>query len=56
MEEGSGGVKEGCSVEVPSCRGSSQWINGYVDNRSWFEEEDDNNRRDVEERDTVRKC
>ena len=36
-------VEEWNSVEVPSCRGSSQWINGCVDNKSGFGEEDDNN-------------
>ena len=44
-------VEEGYSVEVPSRRGSSQWIIGYVDNRSGFGEEDDNNTGEVEERD-----
>ena len=41
----------GYSVEVPSCRGPSQWIIGYVDNRSGFGEEDDNNSEEVEKRD-----
>ena len=31
--------------------GPPQWIIGYVDNRSGFGEEDDNNTREVEERD-----
>ena len=44
-------MEEGYSVEVPSCRGSSQRIVGYVDNRSGFGEEDDSNAREVEERD-----
>ena len=37
------------SVEVPSCRGSSQWKSGCVDNRSGFGEEDDSNTGEVEE-------
>ena len=41
----------GYSVEVPSCREFLQWIIGYVDNRSGFGEEDDNNTGEVEERD-----
>ena len=44
-------VEEGYSVEVPSCRGSSQCIILYVDNKSGFGEEDDNNTGEVEERD-----
>ena len=44
-------MEEWYSAEVPSCRGSSQWIIGYVDNRSGFEEEDDINTREAEERD-----
>ena len=44
-------MEEGYSVEVPSCRGSSQWIIGYVDDRSGFGEEDDNHTGEVEERD-----
>ena len=35
-----------CGSEVPSCRGSSQWINGCVDNKSGFGEEDDSNTRE----------
>ena len=44
-------MEEWYSVEVPSCRGSSQWIIGYVDNRSGLGEEDDNNTGEVEVRD-----
>ena len=44
-------VEEGYSVEAPSCRGSSQWINRHVDNKSGFGGEDDNNTGEVEERD-----
>ena len=44
-------VEEAYSVEVPSGRGSSQWIIGCADNRSGFGEEDDNNTGEVEERD-----
>ena len=40
-------VEEEHSVEVLSCRGSSQWINGNVDYRS---RSDDNNTGEVEER------
>ena len=43
------------SVEVPS-RGSSQWINGCVDNRSGFEEEDDSNTGEVRERENLCWC
>ena len=46
-------VEEWNSVEVSSCRGSSQWINGCVDNRSGFGEEDDSNTREVEGRELV---
>ena len=46
-------VEEWNSVEVSSCRGSSQWINGCVDNRSVFEEEDDSNTREGEGRELV---
>ena len=46
-------VEEWNSVEVPSRRGSSQWINGCVDNRSGFEEEEDNNTGEVGERELV---
>ena len=41
----------GYAVEVPSCSGSPQWTNGYVDNRSGCRKEDDNNTGEVEERD-----
>ena len=41
------------SVEVPFSRGSSQWINGCVDNKSAFGEEDDNNTGEVGERELV---
>ena len=44
--------REWNSVEVPSRRGSSQWINGCVDNRSGFGE-DDSNTREVSERELV---
>ena len=40
-------------VQVPSCRGSSQWIIGHVDNRSGFGEEDDSNTGKAEEREPV---
>ena len=43
-------VEEWNCVEVPSCRGSSQWINGCVDNRSGFGEEDDSNTGEVGEK------
>ena len=33
-----------------SAGGSSQWIIGYVDNRSGFGDEDDNNKGEAEER------
>ena len=46
-------MEERNSVEVPSCRGSSQWINGCVDNRSGFGEEDDGNTGEVGERELV---
>ena len=46
-------MEEWNSVEVPSCRGSSQWISGYVDNVSGFREEDDNNTGEVCERELV---
>ena len=46
-------VAEWNSVEIPSRRGSSQWINGCVDNRSGFGEEDDNNTREVKGRELV---
>ena len=48
-----GTVEEWNSVEVPSCRGSSQWINGCVNNRSGFGEEDDSNTGEVGERELV---
>ena len=41
------------SVEVPSCRGSSRWINGCVDNRCGFGGEDDSNAGEVGERELV---
>ena len=41
------------SVEVPSCSGSSQWINGCVDNKSGFGEEDDSNTGEAGERKLV---
>ena len=40
-------------MEIPSRRGSSQWISGRVDNESGFGEEDDSNTRDVGERELV---
>ena len=40
-------VEEGYFVEVPSCRGSSQWIIGHVDNSSGLGEKD-NNTEEVE--------
>ena len=46
-------MEEWNSAEVPSCRGSSQWINEYVDNRSGFGEENDGNTGDVGERELV---
>ena len=46
-------MEEWKSVEVPSCRGSSQWTIGHVDNKSGFGEEDDNNTREVVERELV---
>ena len=50
---GSYPVEEWNSVEVPSCRGSSQWIIGYVDNRSGFGEGDDSYTGEVEEKELV---
>ena len=41
------------SVEVLSSRGSSQWINGCVDNTSGFGDEDDSNTREIGEREIV---
>ena len=35
---------------MPSCHGSSQWIIGYVDNKSGFGEEDDSDTGEEEER------
>ena len=46
-------VEEGNFVEVLSCRGSSQWINGYVNNRSGLGEEDDSKTGEVVERELV---
>ena len=46
-------VEEWNSVEVASCRGSSQWINGCVDNRCGFGGEDDSNAGEVGERELV---
>ena len=46
-------VEEWDSVGVPSCRGSSQWTNGCVDNKSGFGEEDDSNTGEVSERELV---
>ena len=46
-------VEEWNSAEVPSCRGSSTWKNGYVDNKSGFGEEDDSNTEEVGERELV---
>ena len=40
-------------VEVPSCRGSSQWIIGCVDKKSGFGEEDASNTGEVGERELV---
>ena len=45
-------MEEGYSVEAPSRRGSWQWIIGYVDNRTGFGEEDDNNTGEVEKRES----
>ena len=39
------------SVEVPSCRGSSQWIHRCVDKKPGVGEVDENNTGGVEERD-----
>ena len=47
------GVEEWNSVEVPSRRGSSQLINGCVDNKSGFGEEDDSDTGEVNERELV---
>ena len=44
-----GVVEEWNSVEIPSFRVSSQWINGCVENRSGFREEDDSNTGEVRE-------
>ena len=49
-------VEEWYSVEVPSCRGSSQWISGHVDNRSGVGEEDDKQHRERWKKEKVRKC
>ena len=46
-------MEEWNSAETPSCRGSSQWFDGYVENMSGFGDEDDNNTRDVDERELV---
>ena len=46
-------LEEWNSVEVPSCRGSSRWINGCVDKRSGFGEEDDSNAGEEGERELV---
>ena len=46
-------MEEWNSVDVPSHRGSSQWISGCVDNRSGFGEEDDSNTGAVGERELV---
>ena len=46
-------MEEWNSVEIPSCRGSSQWISGYVDNKSGFGEEDDSTTGEVGERELV---
>ena len=42
-------MEEWNSAEVPSCRGSSQWIHGCVDITSGFGEEDDSNTGEVHE-------
>ena len=46
-------MEEWNSVEVPSCRGSLQWINGCEDNWSGFGEEDDSNTGEVGKRELV---
>ena len=46
-------VEEWNSAEVPSRRGSSQWVNGCVHNRSGVREVDDNNTGEVGERELV---
>ena len=46
-------VEEWNSVEVPSRRGSSQWMNGRVHNRSAVREVDDSNTGEVGERELV---
>ena len=46
-------MEEWNSEEVPSCRGSSQWIFRHLDNRSGFGEEDDSNTVEVEGRELV---
>ena len=47
-------VKEWNSSEVPPRRGLSQWMNGCVENKSGFgEEEDDSNAGEAGERDLV---
>ena len=43
-------MEEWNSVEVPPCRGSSQWINGYVEIAFGFGEEDDSNTRDADKK------
>ena len=40
-------------MEVPSCRSSSQWIHGCVDNKSGVREADDSNTGEVGERELV---
>ena len=46
-------VEEWNSVEVPSRRGSSQWMNGRVHNRSAVREVDDSGTGEVGERELV---
>ena len=41
------------SVEVPSCRGSFQWVHGCADNRSGVGEVDDCNTGEVDKRELV---
>ena len=40
-------------MEVASCCGSVQWVNGCVDNRSGFGDEDDSNAGEVGKRELV---
>ena len=53
IEVAAGYVEECNSVEVPSCHRSPQWINGCVDNRSGFGEEDDSNTGELVEKELV---